>query len=100
MTHKKGEEQFLMTTVTVSKWGNSSAIRIPNQFLKQLNLKDGAELQILLTSDNEILLRPSVDPDESNAELKSHMKMLLSKIKPESPRHEEVDLGIEGDELI
>lgn len=89
-----------MTTVTVSKWGNSSAIRIPNQFLKQLNLKDGAELQIILTSDNEILLRPSVEPDESNAELKAHMKMLLSKIKPESPRHEEVDLGIEGDELI
>jgi antitoxin MazE len=89
-----------MTTVTVSKWGNSSAIRIPNQFLKQLNLKDGAELQIILTSDNEILLRPSAVPDESNAELKAHMKMLLSKIKPESPRHEEVDLGIEGDELI
>ncbi|WP_235959900.1 AbrB/MazE/SpoVT family DNA-binding domain-containing protein [Paenibacillus silvestris] len=89
-----------MTTVTVSKWGNSSAIRIPNQFLKQLNLKDGAELQIILTSDNEILLRPSAEPDESNAELKAHMKMLLSKIKPESPRHEEVDLGIEGDELI
>jgi antitoxin MazE len=89
-----------MTTVTVSKWGNSSAIRIPNQFLKQLNLKDGAELQIILTSDNEILLRPSAEPDESNDELKAHMKMLLSKIKPESPRHEEVDLGIEGDELI
>lgn len=89
-----------MTTVTVSKWGNSSAIRIPNQFIKQLNLKDGTELQIILTSDNEILLRPSVEPDESNTELKAHMKMLLSKIKPESPRHEEVDLGIEGDELI
>lgn len=89
-----------MTTVTISKWGNSSAIRIPNQFLKLLNLREGTELQITLTADNEILLRPSVEPTESNAELKAHMKMLLSKIKPESPRHEEVDLGMEGDELI
>lgn len=90
-----------MTTVTLSKWGNSSAIRIPNQFLKQLNLKEGSELQILLTPDNnEMILRPFTEPEESNAELKAHMKHLLSKIKTDTPRHEEIDLGIEGDELI
>jgi antitoxin MazE len=89
-----------MTTATLSKWGNSSAVRIPNQFLKRLNLEEGAELQIIVTPENDILLRPTIKPQESNEELRVHLKMLLSKIKPDSPRHEEIDLGIEGDELI
>ncbi|WP_284238078.1 AbrB/MazE/SpoVT family DNA-binding domain-containing protein [Paenibacillus glycanilyticus] len=89
-----------MTTATLSKWGNSSAVRIPNQLLKHLNLEEGAELQIMITPENDILLRPITKPPESNEELRSHMRMLLSKIKPDSARHKEIDLGIEGDELI
>jgi antitoxin MazE len=89
-----------MTTATLSKWGNSSAIRIPNQILKRLNLEEGAEIEIIVTPENDLLLRPTKKPQESNEELRAHLKMLLSKIKPDSPRHEEVDLGIEGDELI
>jgi antitoxin MazE len=89
-----------MTTTTLSKWGNSSAIRIPNQFLKRLNLEEGAEIEIIITPDNDILLRPLTKPQESNEELRAHMRMLLSKFKPDSPRHEEIDLGIEGDEMI
>ncbi|WP_338080636.1 AbrB/MazE/SpoVT family DNA-binding domain-containing protein [Cohnella luojiensis] len=89
-----------MATVTLSKWGNSSAIRIPNQFLKRLNLEEGAELQIMMTTDNEILIRPSSRPEESNEDLRAHLKTLLDQIKPETKRHEEVDYGVEGDELI
>jgi len=88
-----------MTTVTLSKWGNSSAVRIPNQFIKQLNLKDGAELEAILTSDNQILLRPIRQP-ETSEELRTHLQSLLSRIKRDSPRHEEIDFGMEGDELI
>lgn len=97
---KKRKDMILMTTATLSKWGNSSAVRIPNQLLKRLNLEDGAEMEIMVTPENDILLRPMVKPQESNEELRAHMKRLLSKIKPGSPRHEEIDLGIEGDELI
>lgn len=100
MNHQRREDLIPVATATLSKWGNSSAVRIPNQLLKQLNLVEGAELQILLTSDNEILLRPIQKPQDNSEELREHLKVLLSKIKPESPRHEEVDLGIEGDEII
>lgn len=90
-----------MTTVTLSRWGNSSGIRIPNQFLKRMNLVEGMELEAILTPENHILLRPlTLTPNESNDELRSHLKMLLSKIKPDSLRHEEIDVGIEGDEII
>jgi antitoxin MazE len=91
----KGKDLILMTTSTLSKWGNSSAIRIPNQLLKRLNLEEGAELQIMVTPENDILLRPTVKPQESNEELRAHLRMLLSKIKPDAQRHEEIDLGIE-----
>ncbi|CAM4389244.1 AbrB/MazE/SpoVT family DNA-binding domain-containing protein [Paenibacillus alkaliterrae] len=100
MGYINGEDLILMSTATLSKWGNSSAVRIPSQLLKRLNLEEGAELQIMVTSNNEILLRPLAKPSETTEELRDHMKMLLSKIKPESPRHEEIDLGIEGDEKI
>jgi antitoxin MazE len=89
-----------MTTATLSKWGNSCAVRIPNHFLKQLNLEEGAELEVILTSDNDILIRPLSKPKDTNEELRAHMKSLLAKIKPDSPRHEEIDFGIEGDEII
>ncbi|MBD0382497.1 AbrB/MazE/SpoVT family DNA-binding domain-containing protein [Paenibacillus sedimenti] len=100
MDYKSGKDLILLTTATLSKWGNSSAIRIPNQLLKRLNLEEGAELQIMLTPENDILLRPVAKPQESNEELRTHLRLLLSKIKPDSPRHEEIDLGKEGDELI
>jgi antitoxin MazE len=91
---------IVMATVTLSRWGNSSAVRIPNQLLKRLNLEEGTELEVVLTPENYILLRPAKPLQESNAELRDHLQMLLSKIKPDSPRHAEVDLGIEGDEII
>ncbi len=99
MIHKTGKDMILMTTVTLSRWGNSSGIRIPNQFLKRMNLVEGMELEAILTPENHLLLRP-LNTQESNEELRSHLKMLLSKIKLDSARHEEVDLGIEGDEII
>jgi antitoxin MazE len=100
LNKNKQKDMIIMTTATLSKWGNSSAVRIPNQVLKRLNLEEGAELEILVTPENEILLRPKTKPQESNEELRAHLRNLLSQIKPKSQRHEEIDLGIEGDELI
>lgn len=89
----------MTTKATLSKWGNSSAIRIPNQLLKQLNLEEGAEVEILVTPDNDLLLRPLKKPLDSTEELRRHLEQLLAKIEPDT-RHEEIDLGIEGEEKI
>lgn len=89
-----------MMTAKLSKWGNSTAIRIPNQLLKRLNLEEGVEMEILVTPENDILLRPKSKPQDSNEELRNHLKTLLLKINPDSPRHEEIDFGIERDEKI
>lgn len=53
----------MTTTVPLSRWGNSGGIRIPNQFLKRMNLVEGTEMEIILTPENHILLRPLQTPD-------------------------------------
>ncbi|WP_243633316.1 AbrB/MazE/SpoVT family DNA-binding domain-containing protein [Paenibacillus xerothermodurans] len=45
-----------MATTTLSKWGNSTGVRIPTQFLKRLSLDEGAEVEILLTPQGEELI--------------------------------------------
>lgn len=98
MVQQKGKDVSMMTTATISKWGNSSAIRIPSQFLKRLNLEEGAEVEIIVTPENELLLRPT-KKIESNQELRAHLQQLLAQVKPDT-RHEEIDFGVKGDELI
>lgn len=89
-----------MSKATLSKWGNSSAIRIPTDLIKRLNWSEGTEMEMIITNDNEILLRPLLQQEESNQDLKAHLNNLLAQINPKSPRHEEVDWGIEGDEKL
>lgn len=101
MDYNSGKEGMAVKVATLSKWGNSSAVRIPNQLLKQLQLEEGAELQILVTEENEILLRPLLkSQSDTTEELRAHLSKLLSKIDPDSKRHDEIDMGIEGDELL
>lgn len=95
----KERREKVMTTVTLSKWGNSSAIRIPNQLLKRLHLEEGSEIEIRVTENNELLLRPKTKPSESNKELREHLKNLLSRVK-EDQRHDEIDVGTEGAESL
>jgi antitoxin MazE len=52
-----------------------------------------------VTADNELLLRPKNKPEESNEELRKHLKNLLSKVKQDT-RHEEIDFGTEGNERL
>ncbi|WP_339274064.1 AbrB/MazE/SpoVT family DNA-binding domain-containing protein [Paenibacillus sp. FSL W8-0426] len=95
----KERREKVMTTATLSKWGNSSAIRIPNQLLKRLNLEEGSEIEIRVTENNELLLRPKTKPSESNEELREHLKNLLSRVKADQ-RHDEIDVGTEGAESL
>jgi len=67
----------------VGKWGNSLAVRIPGTFAKELDLEEGAELEMTRV-DGGLLLRPR-KPEYTLAEL-------LAQIKPENI-HGETDWG-------
>ena len=43
----------------VSKWGNSLALRIPSEVVRQLGLREGTTVEAQLTVDGSLSIRPA-----------------------------------------
>lgn len=43
----------------VAKWGNSLALRIPAEIVRQLGLHEGATVEVQLTVDGSLSIRPA-----------------------------------------
>ncbi|HHV28418.1 AbrB/MazE/SpoVT family DNA-binding domain-containing protein [Acetivibrio mesophilus] len=86
------KEGDYMSTVIAQKWGNSLGIRIPKEAAERLDISQGSEIELYVTA-NEITLKPK------KLRKKYTLEELLSQVSPEN-RHEEIDFGIEGRELI
>ncbi len=69
---------------TVSKWGNSLAVRIPRAIVKQTHLNEGDCLALSLDQDGSIILR--------STRRKYKLSELVSAITPRN-RHRETDWG-------
>ena len=73
-----------MTTIlSVKKWGNSLAVRIPTVVAQDLGLSENSTIQI--TSNGVVA---TIQPKRAN---KKSLKQLVAAITPEN-RHQEVDL--------
>jgi antitoxin MazE len=70
--------------MTVSKWGNSLAIRIPLALARQVSLNEGDSVALTLDGDGGIILRPSRKKYELSA--------LVAGITRKN-RHRETDWG-------
>lgn len=83
-----------MATVTVQKWGNSLGIRIPKEAADRIGIVQGAEIELYVAENEKIItLKPK------RLQKKFTLEELLSQITPEN-RHDEIDFGTEGRELI
>jgi len=69
---------------TISKWGNSLAVRIPHAIAKQAGLSQGDCVALTIENDGVIALRPT--------RRKYELSELISKITPKN-RHRETDWG-------
>ena len=58
-----------MMQVVISKWGNSSAIRLPKQLMKQLQLQPNDILDYKTTGDKIILEKAGKAPELTVEEL-------------------------------
>jgi antitoxin MazE len=67
----------------IGKWGNSLAVRIPGAYAKDLDLKEGMDLNVSLV-EGGLLLRPHSK--------EYSLDELVSKITPENT-HEETTWG-------
>ena len=81
--------------VELGKWGNSVAMRIPSELLRQSGLKVGAKAEIVF-EDGCLKLKP-IKEKMSRAE---RLEMLIASYKELGP-DEEVDWGLDvGNEMI
>jgi antitoxin MazE len=69
---------------TVSKWGNSLAVRIPHAIAKQAGLSQGDCVALAIDSEGVIGLRPT--------RRRYELSELVSRITPKN-RHRETDWG-------
>jgi antitoxin MazE len=70
-------------TTQVGKWGNSLAVRIPGTYAKELDLQEGAELEVTRVKDGLLLKRRAREYT---------LEELLKQITPENI-HGETDWG-------
>jgi antitoxin MazE len=69
---------------TVSKWGNSLAVRIPQAIARQASLNEGDSLALTPGPDGSIVLRPT--------RRRYELSELVSRITPKN-RHAEIIWG-------
>ena len=48
-----------MMNLQIAKWGNSLAVRIPADYVRQIGIKEGDRLQAYLGADGALNLRPA-----------------------------------------
>jgi antitoxin MazE len=78
--------------VTVQKWGNSLAVRIPSQFAKNLGLKHGSQIELKLLDDGMVIRPVKTKPTLDN---------LLAQTKGKTNPHLDYEFGVPvGKELI
>ena len=78
-------------SVTVQKWGNSLGIRIPSYIAEMIEVRQGTEVELIVGENQTLTIIPKKQ--------KPTLEQLLAQCKPEQ-RHQEIDFGIEGKELL
>lgn len=82
----------LSMTTTAQKWGGSIGVRIPKRLADKYGVDNGSQIKITETKDEKgIVIMPITD--------KPTLNDLLEMCNPQD-RHEEIDFGIKGNELI
>jgi antitoxin component of MazEF toxin-antitoxin module len=89
-----------MTTATVRKWGNSLAVRIPQEVSELVKFSDGVEIEMYVTENKEVLLRTAFPAADDQKALRKHFLSLRAKCKPGMVAHEEMFAEPMGDEII
>ncbi|GIQ70470.1 AbrB/MazE/SpoVT family DNA-binding domain-containing protein [Xylanibacillus composti] len=78
-------------STTVQKWGNSLGIRIPSQIAERIAISQGSEVDLVVSDDHTLIVIPN--------KKKPTLEELLAQCKPEN-RHDELEFGVEGKELL
>ena len=89
-----------MITATVRKWGNSLAIRLPQEVSNYVNFDDGVQVEMIVNENKEVILRPAFPAAEDQENLRKHFLALRAQCKPGMSNHAEAFAEPMGDENI
>lgn len=82
--------------VTIAKWGNSKAVRLPKALTEALGFEEGTQLELTVEKDGFRLRRPVKTTKDLLAEMIAEAKRLGPEYEPET-----VDWGPDrGSEII
>ena len=82
--------------VTIAKWGNSTAVRLPKSVSKDLGLEPGVQLDLVIRDGGILLSPPAKSSKQLLAEMLAEAKRLGPGFEPET-----VDWGADrGSEII
>jgi len=73
-----------MTKVTISKWGNSSAIRLPKAVMDELGLADGETVDLTVRNGQAIIEKKRLQLAPPLEEMVAEMNRLGWENEPES----------------
>jgi antitoxin MazE len=79
-----------MTRVAVSKWGNSSAIRLPKAVMEELGIKQGEVVEMTAQNGKGVIEKPKQQLAPSLEDMVAEMTRLGFKNEPEP-----VDWGLD-----
>jgi antitoxin MazE len=82
--------------VTVAKWGNSTAVRLPKSVSEDLNLEAGVQLDLVIKDGGILLSLPAKPSKQLLAEMLAEAKRLGPGFEPDT-----VDWGPDrGSEIV
>lgn len=91
MEKRSGKKEGIYMSTTIQKWGNSLGIRIPSQIAERIAVSQGSEVDLVVSDDHTLIVIPK--------KKKPTLEDLLAQCKSEN-RHDEIDYGVEGKELL
>lgn len=71
----------------INRWGNSLAVRLPAQLVRELGLHEGSRLSAELTPEGDLRLSPHTPqrPAATRAELLAQIAQLHKQVPPTQP---------------
>lgn len=91
MEKRIGKRREIYMSTTIQKWGNSLGIRIPSQIAERIAVSQGSEVDLVVSDDHTLIVIPK--------KKKPTLEDLLAQCRSDN-RHDEIDFGVEGKELI
>lgn len=73
-----------MTRVTISRWGDSAAIRLPEAVLEELQLKEGDVIELSLANGKVAVAKPGPMVAPTLEEMVAEIKRLGPENEPET----------------